>query len=496
MSDIINFISLQGKTSFSLGEKIENKINLKNKKAAIGARLSYNDLIFHHFKIDQNMTPDKLLVHTEIKMYEDLELDSQKIYKFSTLIKNRSTSMENEKVIEAFAIDQDLIQERYKDSLKKVKHIDYLAIPFLTFETLYNNRVLDKKNDLFIYISKDEAFSTFYMNGSYISTKKTKSINEIIKDLEFKQIAIDSNQLKSTLAQKGLARERYDLLEYDLYESLKESFEQLFNKIKNLAIHNRNVYNYQQIDRIFFTFDGIYNISGLKHLITEYLPESEFLDLNFSSQKDIDSLDQISASYIKEKLQNNDLANNISFFEKSVPFYKSEIGKISTMGVACLLLSVGYFSYEKININILKSENETLQQKVSNITGKSKKLKKELQTLQKDIKLLSTKKEKYKEKFKSFERSTIALQHLRSPKSHYTPLLLSVNKILQKYSLSIGKIDQADENSLNLEIHSTEDKRNRLALFMHELTKMGFETSSNEINHEKEIYKSIITVTK
>ncbi len=495
MPKIINYINLQNSQTFSFDKLVNDKASFKNRKTPVGARFLYGDIISHSFKIADNLSKQELLVKIELKMYEDIGLDPTKTYQISYI--QKEVALNSEILLEAFAVDKDAVSNKYQNYVKKSKYIDFIAIPFLVFQTLYTNKTLEPKNDIFIYISYDEAFTTSYKDGNYISSKRIKTIDDMVHDLGSRNITISSEELYEIITTKGLKKSSYELLQYELYEYLVETFETLFSKIKNLSLHNRNVYSFTQIDRVFFTCNQK-NVPHLQEQVQSYVENAEFKTLNFLQTKTVNVLDAISSSYIKDKLSQNDHDHNVTLFKPKAPFYKSEVGKFTFATVASALILSIYPIYLQLEISSKKQENEILIDKELQISKTSKKFQLKLKKIKTQISQYNQKKEIDQKKLQNLQSIANSLLLLKSKDTKYTDMILKINKILGRYHLSIDKITQTDTHALNLELSSKKDKRDTIALFMKDLLNNGFSSAiSSEITlKDDDIYKSIVTVKR
>lgn len=495
MSKTINFINLQNGQTFAYDTTVKDELDLKNRKTPIGTRLLYGDIISHSFKIANNLSEQELLIKTELKMYEDIGLDPTKAYQISYIEKSKVS--ESEILLEAFAVDKSAFAEKYNSSLKSVKHIDFIAISFLAYETLYTNKIIEPKNDIFVYISENEAFTASYKDGHYISSKRIKSLNEMITELESRRITLTIDELQEILSTKGLDQNNYDLLQYDLHEYLVETFEALFSKIKNLSLHNRNIYNFTQIERLFFSCNGK-SIPALEAHAHSYIEDAQLLPLNFFETEGIDSLDAIAASYIKDKLSKNDNSHNLTYYKKKEAFYKSELGKLALVSAATVLILSIYPAYLYLETGKKEEENALLRDQEAIISKSSRKLKTKLKKLNSEIKTVKDEKQEDLKKLQTLQSIANTLLKLKSKDTQYTAMLLKINKILQNYQLSIDQITQEDDHALNLELSSKQNRRDTIALLMKDLLNVGFSsvTSGEIILSDDEVYKSIVTVKR
>ena len=115
---------------------------IKNpKKLFIGSRILYQDMILHSIKAHENDLKHNLDTFVEMKMYEEIGLDLNKKYKIGYIVKK--IKEEDSYIIDAYAIEIDKLQERFSKIVEKSKHIDFLAIPFLSYKALYENKILE-----------------------------------------------------------------------------------------------------------------------------------------------------------------------------------------------------------------------------------------------------------------------------------------------------------------------------------------------------------------
>ncbi len=494
MARQINFIDLQHGKNFSYHNKICEEFSLKNKKHPIGARLNFNDIITHNFKLDKPLTPQELLVTSELKMYDEIGLDTSKVHKIS--YETKKASIGDLKLVESFAIDKLAIEEKYQKSFSQVKHIDFLAIPFLVFETLYKNGIIEKKNDLFITIDDDESFSTFYKEGEYVTSKKTLSLRDMVKELENVNILTDTEKLKETLLKKGLDKNNYELHEYDLYDYVQKTFNNFFSKTNNIALHNRNVYGFTRVERIFFSLDN-QMIPYLEETASAYFPDVTYKPLDFLATKGILALDAISASYIQDKLEEGEKRHNFTVLDKKAPLYKSEVGKFALISVALVMTLSSYPLYQQYQITTVEEENTILKEHLSTLSRATSKLKKRQKTIEKELKNTQQQQKKIDTDFHKLQNIASSLLALKSKDSKYTPMFLTINTLLKKYKLSIDNVRQVDKGAMDFEIYSIENKRDTIAKFMSALLSKGYTSvTSNEIKLSSDVYKSIITVKR
>jgi len=492
----INFINLKSANAFLLdnSSKITPEVKFPYKKAVTASRLFYHDIITHSFKLEKKYNShEELTLAVEMKMYEDLALDLQKEYKISFI--EKETELDNIILVEAFAYDQNAIKSQYAPAFKKIKHLDFLTFPMLAFKTLYTQKHIEKHNDVFIYIGEDEAFLVFYKDGQYISSKKLRSLNQMLADLNAKNLSPSLEELKEILRTKGVVKENYTLFEYDLYEYILTTFEYIFSTIKNLALHNRNIYNFTKLENVYVTVSGTL-MPTLPVLAQNYLEETNIYPLNlYNEYKTVDFIDILTAHFIQNELSEESQRTNFTFYKKKVPFYQTYSGKFALSAAAGILLSAGYPLYQQYLIYQTEMTNTQLQTQLNNLRESSAKLQKKYKSMKKEITRYTQESKEIEHKFNRLRTIADTLVNMKRDDKKYTVMLLKINQILQKYGLTVARVTQSGEHMVDLELYSKENRRDTIALFMRDLLKEGFEkVSSNEITLNNNSYKSVITI--
>ena len=464
------------------------------KKEFIGTRVLFDRLITHSFKISSTISQEELDVQVEINMYEDLGLDTQKQYKIDYI--KKKLDYEESYIIEAFAFEIDEVKKDFDFILKKHNYIDFVAAPNLVFKTLYHNKILSPKQDIFVYLGENESFFAIYKDGNYLSSSSLINISQISKSIDAKDIK--NEKLLDILSHKGLVASLYSQEEIYIYEALNQTFLDIFSKINNIAMHNRSIFGFDGIDRIFFsTPKG--RIKGLKEFVVNFSGDTiELRDFNLFKQKRDDLfLERVAASYIYDKYIENDDEDNLTFLEKIPPFYKTTFGKYLIFLAVVLFLSSIYplYLYQKI---------DTLKKEYTVISAKYNKISKQVQSIKSKINKIKNKLKNSKKVKKAQDRELMNISNtieqlldMKSKKRSYTSTILQITDVLKKYNLSLSDFKEYKNNQVILQIVAKNSKRDNIAKFMRDLKDMGFvEVSTKEIKLDKEYYISQIEIAK
>ena len=467
-----------------------------DKKSFIGSRVSYSDVTLHSFKISSSTSDEELKTSVEIKMYEDAGLDLEKKYKIAYT--KKELDFEENILVEAFAIEIDKIKESLSGVLNRTKHIDFLALPFLSFNTLYKNKIIEAKNDIFVYIEEDEAFLSIYKDGNYLSTKSLMDLNEIVKKLDEAGVEMSVGELREHLSTKGLDVSLYERGETTLFNELEAQFSTIFSKINDIVVYNRSVFGFEKIDRVFLSMKNG-RIKGAREFITNFgFNDVQIYDFNlFKEKKDSSFLENIVTSYIHDKFELKDFRHNLTVFVKEPAFYKKESGKIILAGLTISLFALAYTGlvyYENLELE----KQQTILQKQYDAMKKTQSIyKKKIANVNKELKEVTDKKELGKKRIDNISLSMSELESLRDIKHNSSSFILDVNKFLNKHSLATTNILLNGENSISIEIIAEYSKRDSITKFMEDLIDNGFiGITTDEIKSDKDIYLSRIEIKK
>jgi len=458
------------------------------------SRILYEDIIVYSFKIPSVQSTEDLSSQVEIKMYEEAGLDVNKTYKIVYLVKK--LDFDEMDLVEAFAFDKEVLKKNLEKPLKIVKYIDFLALPFLAFSTLYTNKILTPKNDIFVYIGTFESFLSFYKNGSYISTKSLVSLSDIVEKLNSQDIDIDIEKLKETLKNKGLNQDFYKIDESELFLALEAVFSEILTKISNIAMHNRSVFGFDKIQRIFFsTHDG--RVKGFKEFTEKFgLDNTEIKDFNLFRDKQTSGfLDKIVASYGYDKYIQNSNEDNVTIFTKPPSFLKTALGKLilSLIVFIAVLSSVfGFFYFDVQSLqnqeNLLQSRYDAIIKNAGIYKSKIKKKQIEIEKVKKDIK-------KQDLVFANIKSSISRLEKMKGKDDRYINFLTSVNRLLERFGLKTRSIEQTGKTKMMLEVVSSYKNRDKIAKFLKALISDGFSgVKTKEIKLDKKKYISKIEI--
>jgi hypothetical protein len=480
--------------SYDGKEFIRDATVLKN--SFLASRVLYDDMISHSFKVPKESSKEEINSLVELKMYEEAGLDLQKEYKLTHVVKE--LEFDDMLLIESFAIEKTTTQKRVEKVLESTNYIDFLAIPFLSFSTLYKNKIIAPKNDVFVYIEENEAFLTIYKDGYFLSTKSLMNFNDMIKSLQKNAIEIDLDSLCEILATKGLDASSYVEGESDLFNALENIFAELFTKINNVIIHSRSIFGFEKIDRLFFsTHFG--RIRGLKETSLNFFSSDlRLMDFNLFKQKVQENFfERILASYAFDIAQKEPLEHDITFFKKEPPFLKTRAGQFLLFTLCFFLLIALYPAYLVYDISSLKTQEMLLSKQVNTINKNTKKIRNRIKNVQNEIALLDKEVKTQENRKQKITTSIKEIYHLKSNQQEVTDFFVKVNNLLAKYSLYTRSIELKDIHTMKIEVYTSFETRDKIAKFMKDLLVLGFtDVNTKEIKLNDRYYISLVEISR
>ena len=469
---------------------------LRDENFATASRVSYSDIVIHSFKANTNIGEDELRTMVEIKMYEEAGLDLQKRYKIIYIKKDLDFA--DTTLVEVFAIEEDKARITLANVLSQNKYIDFLAIPFLTFSTLYHNKILAPQNDLFVYIAESEAFLAIYKNGHYISTKSIMNLQDIAKKLKFEDIEISSEDLQTILVEKGLDGSKYTQEEISLSVSIQTIFLEIFTKINDILLHNRNVFGFDQVDRIFMsTANG--RIRGLRDFLLSFgYTDTTLHDFNlFKNCQSDNTFSCIVTSYVHDKYTQKDMAENCTIFVRPPSFLKTELGKFSVVALSACAIFMLYPLYLFVSIHFLQEELNTLTAQSEEIKKNAVSFNAQLTRAKDELKNAKEVKSDQTKSLENVTQSIDELYEMKMSSKNYTGFITQVNMLLKKHSLMVKSMEQKGANKMSIEVVAKQSERENIAKFMEDLIRDGFfGVTTDEIKSDTQLYVSKIEIER
>ena len=453
------------------------KKELSKEKGIITSFLHPKHLFSITKKFDVHLSEEEIFLEMEKYIYSYPGIDLNKDYKNIFLKIER----ENNIIIEALLIDTKNLEITFEKVLKTYKYIDFISPSFFAWEEYYNITKLEPKNDIFIYLNKDEAFLTGYSKGKYLFHKSLNKLTTLCKLLDKSE-----EEVIKILMTKGLDISKYDN-ENDFY-IIDKFFNEFFLKIFNIINFSSNEYQISKFERIIF-----YSSFEIKGLFSQY---ENYWSLNGIELKksilktEYDHLEYLITVFNAKNYNNENL--NLSVFSKPPSFISTKAGKFFLFFIFAVILTAGYGFYKKYlliqqneEVNMLQKRFLFLKKRYDKSINAVEKYKKENVSLTKKIKNI-------KNQINDIS-SKIDILYKKAKEPLFYNVLAKISKSMKKYSLKAQEILKKD-NKITIILISDYDNTKEVTSFMNDLINDGFKNvKSSFIFNEKNNYISKVS---
>ena len=458
--------------------------------------LPIENAIFYNFKVEKSVIEKvDLKSFIETKVYDEAGVDDTEDY----IIKYKVVEyLKDEKyvMIETVIVPVTFLNNHYKYILEETGYIDYISFPAFAYRALYEEKILQKANDLFIVLLYDKIFLTFYSEGElvYIQTLSNglDKVFDALKPLKIKDF--NAELFKKLLTKKGLVISKYSTAEFVVLDKIKKEMRNISRVIKEQIDSFINQYEIDEIDRIFITSE-YGRIEGLEEFIKKEL-NIETYNFEFYEKYNLDRLPvdpflflgMLEAHYA---YKNNDQRYNFSLFLRRPTFFYRPSGKLLLFSFISIVLMIAYPIYLWINGMIYESKNKSLQHKISI-------LKKEQSGLNAQLKVLTEKEKKLNKEISSYEKEIKRVQKFIESvyqfKFSYIPKsqeLVDISFLMNKNGVFADNISY--ENGIYI-IKVFSYKESAIPNLIKELSDNGFSVNFDEIVYKDKKYNSVIRI--
>jgi hypothetical protein len=468
-------------------------IDKSKKTSFFSSYIQSKDVISASIELSSNIPDEDLKDAIEIKVYDELGLDSAIGYTI-THIEVLTNDTKN-RTFNVFVIESTIIEAQLSEIRKKTNYIDYVTTaPFLV-GSLYKKALLEPEGiDCFIYFQDDDAFLALYSKGEYLYSKSLHySLTHITeKFCELLGERVDEKDFYKLLTTEGLKSSNVTYQSY-----LMQLFGEIFLYINDVLIFAKRSYNIDHIDKVYIG-SQIGSFIGMDEYAKSYLGLESF-EFNFSiaiNSKEwyIDQIHILMVLSAQIYLEEQDDTLNFSIFKRPPPLKERPVGKVIGIAIISLLLTLiypacqfGYMQYLKFDLSSKTEKYNTLSKQNNQLKLRLNKLKNE-----KDKVLVLVDKETQKLNFRKK-----LIKEIRKKKIDYpmkAKILVHLINILNKYQATLSQIDFKNGNLIFF-VQSPKEKK--ITEFIKELTQLNrykITTDKIEQNKEKTLYLSQISI--
>lgn len=479
--------------AYSKNEIKLNKLEKSDKNAFFISYLYARDMISATIDISRNIPDSDLKDAIEIKVYDELALDTSVEYTI-TYSETDSKDTKN-RSFNVFIVDAALIDAKLSPIKEKTRYIDYVTpAPFL-IKALYSKNLLEPDGThCFVYFQKNDAFLAIYKGGEYIYSKSLhyslKEINE--KFCELIGERIDEEDFYKLLVNEGL---RATNSQYQ--QSLMQLFGEIFLYINDVLVFCKRSYNIDYIDKIFLGSE-IGTFSGIDEYGRSYLGLESF-DFNFniainSKEWYIDQIHILMMLSAQLYFENHDDQLNFSIFKRPPPLKYRPVGKLLAILAASLIVSLVYPAYQFAYHSFLSLHTARNTDEYNKLLQKTSKIRQ-------DIAALKTEKEKVdvllKDETAKFEFRKKLLSEIYRKKISYPMKAAMLLEIFQLSNQSGSKVENIVFKNQQLTVSIQNRSEKKITEFIQDLTELKkYKINTDKIAQDDagKLYSSNISI--
>jgi len=465
-------------------------------KALLSTYIPIEQAVFYSFEIEKSVI-EKVDIDNfiETKVYEEAGVDETEEY----IIKYKIIdSMKDEKVvtIEIIIVPVGFIENGYKEIIDKTGYIDYISFPAFAYKALYDEKIIQKANDLFVVFLYDKVFLTFYSDGELLSIVTISGgLNKAYEALEKLKIKnFDIKVFEKLLTKKGVNELKYTNKEKVVLDTIKNEFLSLINIVNSQIAKAGLKYNTSDIDRIYVTSE-YGNIEGFQDYIQKIVGIDTF-SFEFYEEYNLDRLSvnpflflgmlEAHSAYGKQ-----DQKYNFSLTLRKPTFFYRPSGRLFLMLIASIVGMGVYPTYLYFNGLSYENKNKELLNEVKKITVQNAKLKNQIKSLGNQEKDIIKAREKYIKDIaftKNFITKIYKFKYSYIPKSGE---LVDITLIMNKDKVYLNELGY-DKGEFTINVFSFKDTQ--IPNFIDDLVKKGFHVETEGVTYADKKYNAVIRI--
>jgi len=461
----------------------------KTKNYFSASTITQSELKIHGFKISQSASDEKIEIQSEMKMFEEANLNPEIDYKIAAL--KIPLEDDDDNYIESYAVEISSLEQQFSSIAKNNKQIDAIFPPSLSYSALYSFELLEKKNDLFIHFGDDESYAVIFKSGQYISTRILPSINEIAN-----KVGVDITKMKEILSTKGVDNSLFTPEEFLHMGNTEDELSKIVERISHTIGHKRGIFKLNSIDRIYLDFEGS-DIPAFLNLFDNFGYESatkQTLDIFENVEVGMKHY-ALNALYALAKIQEKDTLLNLSIFERKPSFIQSHVGQFSIVMLVATLLAAIYPVYAMLDVEKLSNQENKLNNDVKKMNKVTLKLQVKLKNLRKEREELKKNLSDSLLKINTYSHTADALLDFDKEALSRHKMMKDINLAMRKFSLSSQSMEFDESKTIMVQIISNYNKRDNISQFIKELLSKGYShVRTKKVQKTENYYESFVEI--
>lgn len=468
------------------------------KLAKVSLDFSDKDLISYNFDLSKDLTDSEIVEAVEIKMFQEAGLNPMLDYKI--VYSQTESRVDNGKVsIQAFAGAINSLEKQSRAFVDRVGFIDLILPTTSIPKVLYSSKILEPRNDIFLYFVKDCLFLSIFIDGNLVYGKIVDVGIAKLHDTFSRNTGekLSYEDFVSLLVKSGVDAENYSLEDKRFAIDFTNLLNGTVGKINNVLQYSSRMFMLDTYSRVFVgTENGV--IPGAKELFeTAFAVETrDYLFYTKFFSKTDPYLDQRENLLLLEleKIVNKepDLNTlNISINKRASSFLKRKSGPfISTIvlivaiGLLVPLFFIGEGIYYSIATSSKLNELKLNKNEFDKFKNKERALKLERNQLEERL-------ERSKGIYKQRKDLLDNLHDKRINKTRVIVFINDVFRIMSGFRVKILDLEYKDRiGSFSLESGKQDD----ITALIKKLVEEGYNVHMESVEFRKGLYESVIKV--
>lgn len=372
----------------------------------VGLCFSDKELITYNFDLERGLDQERTNEAIEVKMFQEAGLNPMVDYKI-VYSKTSSKIDATKNHVQAFAAPLLALEKISKEFVKKYGFIDLVLPTTALPKVLYQEKIIDKKNDIFLYLTKESLYLSIFTGGDLVYSKCLDDGLSKLHDTFLRSTGekIKYNDFISNLTKLGLEEKNYTENKTKFYMDFKNLFSLIVQRMQNISQYASRMFMIEDFSRIYIgSENGL--VPGLPKFMEQslgietqdYLFYADFLPekSGYIDQREILLLANLQSN-LKQKGKKEEYLD-LSINERPDSFFKRNSGKFLSVLVGIFLAFScvpGYYYchkfYNSMIINKKLSELKLNQEKYEKFKVEEERLKKEASDLSESFQKVSDK---------------------------------------------------------------------------------------------------------
>ncbi len=454
--------------------------------------LNTKGFINGNIAISKNIPEEDVYDAIYSKAYDDLGLDQAVEYQIQYIETFNNLDDENRN-FHIFIIDPIVINELFKNTIDKVKYLDYIIPSPLLLKSLYSKNVIEDGDvHCFIYFQENDTFITIYNEKDFVYTK---SINYSFIQMHERFCEIYGERIEYENFIDFLSNANLKTTESNYKEAFIKLYKEIFANINDVLTYVKRALDLTKINFIYIDSQIQTNTKLDEMSEVELGIKSSNFNFDYGFESNENHIDQLHAlMHVYTTLPTEDRYEcNFTIYHRPPKFIQRESGRAILLVAASLILTfiypISYWSLtyaQNLQYDLLNEDYKELHNiKITReATIKNKEADKHKVTT-----LLNYEKDEYTQK----KNTLIKIHDVKVNYPMKANLLYKFTKDLNRYKVRVESISYNENDKANsakeikFALVSSKDKKiTDLIKYLTRKYDGKFHFSLNEISYIKE----------